>query len=77
MEKDGTQMEGCHSVRMLGFVRGGTNDRFICMYQQRRRVYYCFLTGVRIIRFHRIPGCDATGTSQVRHREQRNLNIAS
>lgn len=42
MEKDGTQMKGCHSVRGLGNVgegeRGGktTNDRFICMHQQHR-----------------------------------------
>lgn len=39
MEKDGTQMEGCHSVRRLESVCvcGGANDRFICMYQQAKK----------------------------------------
>ncbi len=67
MEKDETQMEGCRSVGRLGFVCGGTNDRFICMYQQSRRAYYSFLTGARNILLDLIPECNATGTSQVRH----------
>lgn len=64
MEEDGTQMEGSHSVRRLGFVcvcvrvlAGEANDRLICAYQQRRRweAYSCFLKGARIIVYHQTP----------------------
>lgn len=50
MEKDGTQMEGCHSVR-FGEVRGA-NDRFICMHQQQeqRRNACCFFL-IKVKRF--------------------------
>ena len=69
MEKDGMQKEVCHSMRRVGFVwlGGGTNDRFICMYQQlrrSRRACSCFLTGARIILHHHIPG--ATQQVQLR-----------
>lgn len=45
---------------------GGTNDRLICVYQQRRRweAYSCFLMGARIILYHQTPECNATGTTE-------------
>lgn len=55
----------CEEARIC--VWGATNDRLICVYQQRRRweAYSCFLMGARIILYHHTPECNATGTTEL------------